>query len=210
MNIDKFIQLRPFLYHLTCRENAEKIVAGQILFSANELIRMSGERANRRISRIRRTASTPLVIGHDTYFLRDQLPISEINLAKCLTDSWGVGDFINHLNDRVFMWPTIGRLMSHYLTYESEKPVIFRFSTAEMLASNPHVKFCRLNSGATRSNSYLGGAPPDRGSKTFLSAVEFDLSPSRVVEVTFEKQCSIVGTLARGTHPERQFRAVPV
>jgi len=208
MEIEKFIALRPYLYHLTCKENAEKIIAGHRLYSANELIRLSGKKENHAISRKRRTKSTPILIGGETFFLRDQLPISEVNLAKCLTDNWTISDFLNHLNDRVFMWPTVLRLTSHFKTYESEKPVIFRFSTADILAANPHVKFCRLNSGATRSNSYLNGAPPERGPRSFLSASEFDWVPSQVAEVTFEKSCVITGSYRYGARPDGRFRQV--
>ena len=208
MNIERFISLRPYLYHLTSKENAEKIVDGRVLYSTNELLRRSDATNHDQLNRKRRAESVPIKIGEETFWLRDQLPISEVNLVKCLTDGWGVGDFLYHLNDRVFMWPTIGRLMSHYMTYESEKPVLFRFSTAEILAANPHVKFCRLNSGATRSNSYLGGAPPDRGSRTFLPASEFERTPSQVVEVTFEGQCKLVGPIGIDRHPEGKFKLI--
>lgn len=208
MEIEKLIHLRPYLYHLTSKENAQKIIESKRLYSANELIRRSGEKKNKVFGRTRRTGSTPIIIGEETYYLRDQRPISEVNLAKCLTDNWSISDFLYHLNDRVFMWPTIGRLTSHYKTYEKEKPVIFRFSTADILAANPHAKFCRLNSGATRSNSYLDGAPPERGAKSFLSAAECGLRPSQVVEVTFEKQCLIVGSFDKGIKPEGPFKTV--
>jgi len=100
--------------------------------------------------------------------------------------------------------------MSHYMTYEAEKPVIFRFSTAEILAANPHVKFCRLNSGDTRSNSYLDGAPPERGPRTFLSAADFDRTPSQVAEVTFEHKCAIAGPIGQDSHPDGRFKVIAV
>ncbi len=145
------------------------------------------------ILRKRRSAHVEIMIGGEPHFIRDQKPISEINLAKCLTDGWSIGDFLYHLNDRVFMWPTVVRLWSHFRTYADENPVILRFSTKNIFDANPHVKFCRLNSGATRSNSYLGGAPPMRGAATFLPAAEFNNAVREVAEVTFEKTCRIAG-----------------
>lgn len=198
MDIEKFINDRPYLYHLTCKENAQNIVSTGQLLSANELIRLSGNRAYYAIRKQRRADHQEIVIDGNSYFLRDQRPISEKNLAKCLPDDWTVGDFLYHLNERVFMWPTIARLSSHYRRYRLEEPVIFRFSTRQIIEANPHVKFCRLNSGATRSNASYGGAPPDRGPDTFLSAKDFDRTVREVAEVTFEKSCMIDGPFDNG------------
>jgi hypothetical protein len=103
------------------------------------------------------------------------------------------------------MWPTLKRLWSHFGRYESENPVIFRFSTREMLAANPHVKFCRLNSGATRANSHLGGKPPERGPNTFQAAADFNLPVGKVAEVTFENQCIIAGSFSYTERPDGEY-----
>jgi hypothetical protein len=58
---------------------------------------------------------------------------------------------------------------------------------------------------ATRSNSYLGGKPPDRGSNTFLPAAIFEFNVSKVVEVTFENECTLNGQIEIGQHPEGTF-----
>lgn len=208
MDIDKFISERPFLYHLTSKENAENIIVTRRIFSTNELIRMSENEGYLSIGRERRPKHKEIVIKGKSYWLRDQRPISEVNLAKSLTDGWTVADFLYHLNDRVFMWPTESRLWSHFTRYEGEQPIIFRFSTRDMLEANSHVKFCRLNSGATRSNSYLGGAPPQRGALTFLSAEDFDRTVREVAEVTFEKSCLIAGKFSRGNRPDGKFFAI--
>lgn len=129
-------------------------------------------------------------------------------MAKCLTDGWNVGDFLYHLNDRVFMWPTLDRLWRHFNRYKSEKPVIFRFPTRELISLNPHVQFCRLNSGATRANSYLGGKPPERGANTFLSAEKFGLSVRDVAEVTFQKYCDVDVEFYHSSAPESSYKSV--
>ncbi|MDO1449641.1 hypothetical protein Q0590_25410, partial [Rhodocytophaga aerolata] len=139
------------------------------------------------------------------FSLRDQKPISEKALGKCLTDNWSVGDFLYHLNDRVFMWPTLDRLWRHFNRYEQENPIIFRFSTHELLDANPHVKFCRLNSGATRANSYLGGKPPERGSNSFMPALLFEFAVREVAEVTFENKCVIDGPFWKSSRPDEIF-----
>jgi hypothetical protein len=137
--------------------------------------------------------------------LRDQRPISEVALEKCLTDNWTVPRFLEYLNERVFMWPNITRLERHFKRYQFEEPVIFRFSTKEIIAGNPHVKFCRLNSGATRPNSYLGGIAPKRGKDSFVTAEKFDYALRDVAEVTFEKVCNIKGAYGIDYDPYGKF-----
>lgn len=208
MDIQKFIENRPYLYHLTSKENAKQIIAQKRILSANGLIALSKNKTHLPVQRQRRITHYELEIDGLSYFLRDQRPISEKALAKCLTDGWEVGDFLFHLNDRVFMWPTLDRLWRHFTRYEAEKPVIFRFPTRELFEVNPHVEFCRLNSGATRANSHLGGKPPERGPKTFLPANEFHLTIREVAEVTFPKQCNVNIEFAMSSEPDSKYKTV--
>ena len=208
MDIEKFIKERPYLYHLTSKTNSTHIIAQKQLYSANELIKMAKDKSNLSIGRQKRLTHCELIIKGAPYYLRDQRPISEKALAKCLTDGWDVGDFLHHLNERVFMWPTLERLWRHFNRYKPEKPVIFRFPTREIISANPHVEFCRLNSGATRANSYLGGKPPARGSQTFLPANLFNLPVRAVAEVTFIKYCGIDVDFSYGLNPEARYTKV--
>lgn len=208
MDLEQFIEKTPYLYHLTSQANAANIIVRRQLFSANQLITLSGDDAIQNIKRVKRQNHLQLIVDGVAISLRDQQPISQVALPKCLTDGWNIGDFLYHLNERVFMWPTIGRLWSHFGRYESEKPVIFRFSTKDLLAANPHVKFCRLNSGATRANSYLGGKAPERGPNTFQSATDFNLPPRQVAEVTFEDQCTVAGAFGYGQRPDGLFQEI--
>ncbi|WP_129020680.1 DUF7002 family protein [Edaphocola flava] len=208
MELKKFINDRSFLYHLTNEQNASNILKEGKIYSANTIIDMSNDKTYNLHKRSRRTGHVQIVSKKGIISLRDQRPISEKALAKCLTNDWSVGDFLYHLNDRVFMWPTLERLWRHFKRYEHEKPTIFRFSTSEIISANPHVKFCRLNSGATRANSHLGGKPPARGIDTFLSADHFKQSVREVAEVTFEGCCIINGPIWIGERPDSVFKQV--
>lgn len=209
MNIETFIKERPYLYHLTSKLNGEHIISHKRLFSANELIIMSNDIKNLPVQRERRSGHYEIKIEGESYLLRDQGPISEKALSKCLTDGWLVPDFLYHLNSRVFMWPTLERLWRHFNRYKAENPVIFRFPTQQLLTTNMHAEFCRLNSGATRANSYLGGKPPARGSQTFLPADKFELSVRDVAEVTFPKQCNLEGVkFGFSSNPEAKYEVV--
>jgi len=208
MNIEKFIKDRPFLYHLTSSSNAKLIIAEKKIYSANALIKKSENKEHLPVCRTKRKNHHQLTIDGKVYSLRDQQPISEKALAKCLTNGWSTGDFLYHLNDRVFMWPTLERLWRHYNRYEDERPVIFRFPTEELLAINQQVLFCRLNSGATRANSYLGGKPPARGPESFLPADQFQHTVREVAEVTFPEYCDINVEFAYGMSPEGEYKLV--
>jgi len=205
MDLEKFIEKNPYLYHLTSAANAANIIKQRQLFSANELITRSGDGSLQNVKREKRKQHLALTVDGVAISIRDQQPISPVALPKCLTNNWSMADFLYHLNDRVFMWPTEKRLWSHFKRYESEHPVIFRFSTREMLEANLHVKFCRLNSGATRANSYLGGKAPERGPNTFQRAFDFSLPVNQVAEVTFENQCTIAGPFSYGDRPNGVF-----
>lgn len=207
MDIQKFIDKTPFLYHLTSAGNAKIILAGKKLYSANALIKMTNDPMNEKIGTNKRFTHQELLVNGNKVSLRDQRPISEVALAKCLTDNWEISDFLYHLNNRVFMWPNLARLERHFNRYKSENPIIFRLSTADIIKANTHVKFCRLNSGATRANSYLGGIAPKRGSRTFLSADDYDLPVNSVAEVTFEDFCDITGSFGMDVQPRGNFNS---
>jgi hypothetical protein len=106
------------------------------------------------------------------------------------------------------MWPTTARLWQHFKRYAAERPVLLRFSTSDIIAANPHVKFCRLNSGATRSRAAYDGAPPERGADSFLPADRFDRAVREVAEVTFEKRCQIPGPVESGENSDGPFLPV--
>lgn len=186
-------QKRQYLYHLTSRVNLPSIRACGALWSASILFeRAHGAAAHEDIRR-RRPGPAPerIVVDGRPVEIRDQHTISEIALPKCLEDGLQVPDYIELLNHRVFLWPTIERLGKHYARYASEKPVLLRVSTSDLLALNSHVEFSRLNSGATRPNSHLGGIAPMRGRNTFQSAETCNLRISEIAEVTFPERCQL-------------------
>jgi len=100
----------------------------------------------------------------------------------------------------------VDRLWKHYTRYANEKPIILRVSTEEVFACNGEPKFCRLNSGATRANSYLGGIPPERGANSFLKASAFNLPIRDVAEVTFEKSCQLPSVVQFDYTPDGDFK----
>lgn len=188
MNIQEFTKKRPELYHLTAQENLDLIRKHKKIYSTNKIIDLSGNNNLLKWKRTRRPGHVKMNINGDIFSIRDQKPISEIALKKCLTDNWECADFYEYLNDRVFTWPTLDRLYRHYDRYKSENPVIIVLNTEEVFSLNTNPLFSRLNTGATRANSYLGGKAPERGPNTFLSVKDYVLKVGSVAEVTFANQ----------------------
>jgi hypothetical protein len=210
MDLDKFEQKHTYLYHLTDQRNYEIIRENHRLLSTKEILNLSSYSENERkiLLRTRRPVHLSINVNGSTYYIRDQRPISIVNLTKCLTNGWTTEDFIELLNNRVFFWANIKRLRSHYKRYISENPMIIRVLTQDILALNPNVEFCRLNSGATRSNTYWNGAPPPRGEETFLFADRFVYPESQVAEVTFPDLCQLPEIFSIGKAPEGPWTIV--
>ncbi len=193
MDIEEFMQKREYLYHLTSRENATLILKSREILSTVSLaeIYLDKEKSVNLI-RNRRPEHVFVDVDGTSLMIRDQNPISIKSLNKCLLDGWTAEDFIEHLNKRVFFWPTLKRLNIHFEKYKEENPVIFRVKSSDLfsLPENSPL-FCRLNSGATRCHHTYGGAPPPRGKNTFLPAEDYERIPSTVAEVTFEDACQL-------------------
>jgi hypothetical protein len=201
LDLKAFFVDRPFLYHLTYSENINQIVKDCTLYSAEQLI---SESENKELSNLlteRRAKRLLVSIDGSEIYIRDQRPISITALTKCLTDGWTPKKYIRFLNKMVFMWCTIDRLIRHYNRYKDENPLILRFDTKELLDLNTNVKFCRINSGATRPNSHLNGKAPLRGKRTFLNAEEFTFAVRDVAEVTFEGECKLPMSFHRSNNP---------
>lgn len=199
-----------YLYHLTSRVNLPSIVACRTLWSASVLY----ERADRASARekVRRRRPGPsaerIVVDGRPVEIRDQHTISEKALRKCLEDGMQIPDYYELLNSRVFLWPTVARLRRHYTRYASERPVLLRFETSDLLALNSHIELSRLNSGATRPNSYLGGIAPPRGRNTFQPVETCNLKIAEIAEATFPERCRLPDEFWTSGRPDGPWRRV--
>jgi hypothetical protein len=203
-------QKQPFLYHLTSRVNLPSIIESGTLLSASILFERAHGAAAREHIRRRRPGPEPvrIIVDGRPVEIRDQHTISEKALPKCLEDGMQPADYYELLNYRVFLWPTIPRLERHYARYKSEKPVLLRFSTRELLELNPHVELSRLNSGATRPNSHLGGIAPPRGRSTFQPAETCNFTIGRIAEVTFPRRCVLPPVFKSANSPDGRWSVI--
>lgn len=208
-----FIKEIEFLYHLTSEENSKIILENRTIESAVEVINGSNMDSQEKTQFLRNRRDGHLFVENkkgQTIMIRDQNPISIKSLAKCLTDGWNPGDFIYHLNNRVFFWPNIYRLRVHYSKYRNENPVIIKCRTMDILELNKNVKLCHLNSGATRCHPKWDGAPPPRGSNSFVDIEDFDQGIKRIAEVTFEGSCNLPENLWMARNSEGPWTSIRI
>lgn len=210
MDIEKFIESRPYLYHLTDSNNVEHILTEGALVCCNTIIGRTNltniEKAC--ISKRKRVDHVKVHVNKREISIRDQKPITNA-LGRSLTHGWTVEQFLCYLNDHVYFWPSVALLKRHYKRYVDENPVILRLPTAQVVQVNnsaPLFSFC--NSGATRCVSHYGGNPAPRGPNTFVPAEQFERVPSKVIEVTYNGSCELPNDVCLSSNPDGNWVAV--
>ena len=96
-NLEQFIRLRPYLYHLTYSANVNRIVKEARLYAAGALIAKANENG---LSGIRRTVPIDVHVDGDRIKLRDQKPLHRG--AVQLGGGWAFEDLVRYLNGFVF------------------------------------------------------------------------------------------------------------
>lgn len=195
LNLESFINLRPRLFHLTHRHNADRITKCLGLHAANHLFRRADQTSS---SRIRRREGMWIECDGERVHVRDQSPLHRGNVL--LDTNWSFEDLVEHLNDHVFFWPgdargpiSYGR--RYFQRYSSNDAVVLTLDTREVFRTNssPGPKFSKYNSGSPRCTR---GRRSPRGAGTFVLAEAFRYRPSEVIEVVFPqavdlRNCSI-------------------
>lgn len=127
---------------------------------------------------------------HGTVVIRDQIPMTDGALKKCLQDMT-LTAWYKMLNSRVFFWTTEERLLRLFNAeaYRGKTQCIIRIDTKQFLARyGDRVSLSPINSGSTIFN------PQPRGTQTFLPMQAYpfeDWSKKRskskaIVEVTVD------------------------
>jgi hypothetical protein len=125
---------------------------------------------------------------HGTALIRDNKPLKDSFLAKCLTDMT-IPDWYAHLNGKVFFWVTETRLneLLAARAYRNRAHDVITIDTRRLLDAHlADVTLASFNTGAT-----LYPNAPDRGSETFQTIPEYQGDTTRtnklrrpVVELT--------------------------
>ena len=189
----KFIEIRPYLYHLTFESNLPRIQAHSKLVSASRLLAQSGDH---HLIYQRRTNAYVANTPDSKSTIRDQQPLHAGNVDFEI--GWDLTKLVDHLNQFVFLWPGKPEGPSdygirHFKRYANETNVMLRLKTVDMLKANHENKplFCSFNSGAPRCS---GGRKSPRGSSTFVTARHAQYNASDVVEVVFRDRAVLPQT----------------
>lgn len=155
LDIEQFAKTRPCLYHLTARANLKLIVASGRLRTAADLLDEAGEG---QLKRQRRRESHVVVCSGEHVHIRDQAPLHAGNLK--LAGNWMFDDFVEHLNQHVFLWPgteagPIDYGRRHFERYAREDNVVLVMKTAQLCAgqTNLEPRFSKYNSGSPKVES---------------------------------------------------------
>lgn len=183
-SLERFAEVRPYLYHLTATGNLGQVRARRCLESTAALLNQAGQPA---LLHQRRSGHHTINVNGVAVSLRDQAPLYAGNIE--FDAGWTFPQVIALLNQRVFFWPgtatgPIDYGERHYDRYEFERPAVIRVRTQSLFRANPSnlPLFCRYNSGSPRCS---GGVRSPRGATTFQTASFNGYLPSKVVEVTF-------------------------
>ncbi|MDP1728461.1 MAG: hypothetical protein Q8M15_16875 [Bacteroidota bacterium] len=205
MDRQKLIENVPFIYHLTDRRNLKFILETKSFFSTKELVNKSNVENKDQIIKKRRPVHCTFIVNENEIWIRDQRPLNAA-LEKCLTGGWSSEQFIYTLNCRVFFWPNLKRLKTHFERYKNENPVIFKIELKKALELNSNAELCHLNSGATVPQYLLGGIAPLRGPDTFLSIEKYDKGINNLAEVTFTKSFNLPNGFFISESPNGNWR----
>lgn len=156
----------PTLYHMAERDSWPSIRSHGLLSTTALLDRYKivGE-ARVAIENKRRPISVPLErSGLGRVVVRDQFPMDDKGLTRCLEDGLSPEEWYRKLNAKVFFWLTKHRLLRllNAGTYRLQEHDVIELD-AKMLIETYEDKiwFCPINSGCTKP------FPHPRGAKTF-------------------------------------------
>jgi uncharacterized protein DUF7002 len=102
--------------------------------------------------------------GHGRAVVRDQFPMDDKGLTRCLEDGLSPEDWYRTLNAKVFFWLTKERLLRllNAGTYRNQEHDVLMLDTKSLIEANvDKIWLCPINSGCTKP------FPHPRGRKTF-------------------------------------------
>ena len=162
----------PTLYHMAERGSWSSIRNSGLLSTTALLDRfaISGT-ARVAIERRRRVTSVVLhKVGVGRAVVRDQFPMDDKGLTRCLQDGLSPEDWYRILNAKVFFWLTRERLLRllNAGTYRDQKHDVLQLDTKALIqAHEDKIWFCPMNSGCTKP------FPHPRGKNTFLRISDY-------------------------------------
>ena len=184
LDIDKFCKLRPRLYHLSAAESWTGIQRHGLLSSRQILLKCSvAEERVREIEKHRLIGSYLLQSDeHGSFTLRDRTTLSHPGLAVALEKTCSPEQWIDVLNQRVFLFARktllenllkapLNRKRSHLLLEVNTRKLFDAYASSIELAD--------INTGYTKRK------PAQRGPHTFQTPQNYSRTGgAKIIEVT--------------------------
>jgi hypothetical protein len=169
VTLDKIVELHPVLYHMAEFGTWESIRTHGLL-STSALLDLFGYTGEKRanIEQCRRKTSIPITDHqHGKAVIRDQRPMSDSKLAKCLRGGLTPRDWYRILNGKVFFWLTEARLLTLMKAYADSEHLVLEVDTRELLRRcEVRVMLAPMNTGTTKPMAHPRGLatfqPPHR------------------------------------------------
>ncbi|WP_192363402.1 DUF7002 family protein [Mesorhizobium mediterraneum] len=157
----------PYLYHMAMRQSWPSIQRHGLLPTnlLLDLWEIEGDERRELITRRRPVSVTVSHPKHGEAVVRDQIPMHDHHLAKCLRDGLTPRDWHERLNERVFFWLTDARLERLLCAnaYKRDEHIVLKVDTASVISEyRDRIELCPMNSGCTMPY------PHPRGVDTFL------------------------------------------
>ncbi|MCG7985340.1 MAG: hypothetical protein JAY90_21670 [Candidatus Thiodiazotropha lotti] len=172
MKIDELIDNFPVFYHMAEDGSWNSIREHGLLSTTAilDLYEYNGE-VRQKIETCHRPDS--IEIHHDTYgnaVIRDQKPMSDSTLEKCLQDNLTPNDWYEMLNHKTFFWTSEDRLnrLLNARPYRNRPHDVLIIQSQELIRAYAHnIYLSPMNSGCTRP------FPHPRGRNTFSKIDEY-------------------------------------
>ncbi|MDB5603425.1 MAG: hypothetical protein JWP25_325 [Bradyrhizobium sp.] len=198
MTEEELIRHFPRLWHMAEDGSFESIKAHGLLSTTAllDLYSKAGEERTALESQRRPDSVAISKEGLPNAIVRDQKPMTESALKRCLPEDVTPKEWFEILNDRAFFWLSRERLRGLLAAraYRGRPQTVLTVDTAGLLKSNgARVELSPLNSGATIYN------PQPRGRETFLPIADYPFDERRKTR-SVEK--SVVELVVRGGVPD--------
>ena len=172
----EFVAAYPRLWHMA-EDGSWPAIQAQGLLSTAALLDLYGVAGAERDALLRRRRPESVVLarpGLPGATVRDQKPLSDAALARCLDPGLAPAEWYGVLNGMVFFWPSRRRLLRLVGAYPHRPQTIITLRTASLVAAHRDaVLLSPINSGSTIIK------PQPRGRGTFLPMADYPLDAWR-------------------------------
>lgn len=165
----------PRLFHMSEAGSWPSIERHGLLSTSAllDLFEVRGERREALEARHRLESTTLRHPRHGTVIIRDQKPMDDRGLVRCLEGNLSPSDWYRTLNAKVFFWVSHERLsvLREARAYRDKRQTVLTVDTARLLERHAaRILLSPMNSGATKPY------PWPRGPDTFLPLERYPFS----------------------------------